>query len=462
MANEVFPNKLDKIFLVRTGDTASFVLQRLPCEVFELDDVRFHHGSAVVLPDPPDDVNVPTGDHEPRPTITSLVVLAECLKHAAANPEQRLLITGHADTSGDVQYNVTLTERRGDATLALLIGDRDKFVTTAKDKHKTEDVQHILHWLARDWGWDCAPGKIDDQKGSKTDAAIKAFKHQYNAEFGRSIPEDSQIDGELWGAVFDVYAREIADLLDVDDTGLAELRQKLVFIDDGRRAVGCGESFPIDAPQKSNYRSQANRRMEIMFFDERDAPPLPCHPARSRCAPQDCRVHDPRMYAPRFIRVAPVAPKRTFTTIQIALRDRLAELIDKAPYRLEVAGKRHSGRAEGGVASIRVRGTPAHCLVEWGCAEDPDVDASSPAPCFRLELHVDYASGSDEAQARKRLHNIGYPDKYAFDVALRAFQRDMELPETGTLDDDTKQKLIDAHGTLATKTRGLEGVEDGR
>lgn len=262
--------------------------------------------------------------------------------------------------------------------------------------------------------------------------------------------------------MFDVYAREIADLLDVDDAGLAELRQKLVFVDDGRRAVGCGEAFPIDAPQKSNYRSQANRRMELMFFDERDAPPLPCHPARSRCVPQDCRVHDPRMYAPSFIRVAPVAPRRTFTTIEIALRDRLAELIDKAPYRLEAAGKKRSGRAEGGVASIKVRGTPARCLVEWGCAEDPDVDASSPAPCFRLELHVEFASGSDEAQARKRLHNIGYPDKYAFDVALRAFQRDAELPETGTLDDDTKQKLIDAHGTLATKSRAPEEVADGR
>jgi len=158
MANEVFPNKLDKVFLVRTDGEASFALHRLGYEVFELDDVRFHHDSAVVLPDPPDDANVPAGDHAPSPTITSLVVLAACLKHAAANPEQRLLVTGHADTSGDAQYNVTLTEQRGDVTLALLVGDHDKFVTAARDKHRTGDVQHILHWLARDWGWDCAPG----------------------------------------------------------------------------------------------------------------------------------------------------------------------------------------------------------------------------------------------------------------------------------------------------------------
>ena len=449
MANEVFPNKLDKIFLVKTGGAASFALQRLTCEVFELDDVRFHHESSVVLPDSPNEANIPVGDHESAPVITSLVVFAECLRHAAANPDQRLLVTGHADTSGDAQYNVTLTEKRGDVTLALLVGDRDRFVTTAKDQHKTGDVQHILHWLARDWGWDCDPGKIDDQKGAKTDAAIEGFKRQYNAEFGASIPEDNQIDGELWGAVFDVYTREIADLLDVDDAGFADLRQKLRFVDDGRRAAGCGESFPIDAPQKSNYRSQTNRRMELMFFDERDAPPLPCHPSRGRCVPGDCRVHDPRMYQPKFIKVTPVAPKRTFTIIEVALRNRAAELIENAPYRMEAGSRKCSGRAETGVASITVRGTPARCLVEWGRESDADVGAGGKQPPFRLELYLTYDVGSDEEQARKRLHNLGYPDSLPLGDALQMFQEDVGLPETSSLDEQTKQKIIDAHGQLA-------------
>ena len=36
--------------------------------------------------------------------------------------------------------------------------------------------------------------------------------------------------------------------------------------------MGCGESFPIENKEKNNYRSQENRRVELLFFDKDEAP----------------------------------------------------------------------------------------------------------------------------------------------------------------------------------------------
>jgi hypothetical protein len=249
-------------------------------------------------------------------------------------------------------------------------------------------------------------------------------------------------------------------LLDVDATGLERLRGNLHFADDDRRSVGCGEAFPIDAPHRQAYRSQSNRRLELMFFEQRDVPPLRCHPAPGRCVPADCRVHDPRMYEPHVLPIEPVAPRRSYTTINVALRDRAAQLTERAPYRMQAGTWSCAGRAADGTVSFTVRGTPSRCRVEWGGTDDPDIDERSP-PRFELELHVDYDLGSDEEQARKRLHNIGYLDSYALDVAVRAFQRDAGLPQTGALDEVTRARLVDDHGTLASRARVEEDGDHG-
>lgn len=60
-------------------------------------------------------------------------------------------------------------------------------------------------------------------------------------------------------------------------------------MDDGKKAVGCGETWPLEAKGVVNYRSQTNRRVEILFYDPDELnKPLPCKDAD--CAEDDCHV----------------------------------------------------------------------------------------------------------------------------------------------------------------------------
>jgi len=53
---------------------------------------------------------------------------------------------------------------------------------------------------------------------------------------------------------------------------------------------GCGEHHPIEAADLDNYRSQTNRRVEILYFDATDVPVPPCHVAA--CEPESCTLYN--------------------------------------------------------------------------------------------------------------------------------------------------------------------------
>jgi hypothetical protein len=169
---------------------------------------------------------------------------------------------------------------------------------------------------------------------------------------------------------------------------------------------------------------------------------MPGSPEQREVTPAELRAGIPLSTGQRIVLVVDRQ-----THIAVALRGRSAELLSDVPFRISAGGRSREGRCSDRLVELDVPGTPSRCLVEWGNAGDPDLGTSPP---FRLELYIDYAFGSDEEQARKRLHNIGYPDRYAFDVALSAFQRDHGLPVTGVLDDASRTALIEAHGTLGS------------
>src|SRR4051812_2235097 len=84
-----------------TSARHSFALERATRHVLEVEDVHFHLDSAVLLPDnPPEDERTAPATVPPAPRVTSIAALAQCLHTADANPTWRLLVTGHADTSG--------------------------------------------------------------------------------------------------------------------------------------------------------------------------------------------------------------------------------------------------------------------------------------------------------------------------------------------------------------------------
>jgi hypothetical protein len=148
--------------------------------------------------------------------------------------------------------------------------------------------------------------------------------------------------------------------------------------------------------------------------------------------------------------------RRELVEITVALRDRTSSLIAQAPYRMHAGDCKKVGRAGDGQATLQVPVTAERCVVEWGREADPDIVDDGKPTVFHVELYLHYDLGSDEEQAKMRLHNLGYLDSNPLDQMLRAFQQDNDLPGTGTLDDKTRQKLIDVHGKLATPLPALE------
>lgn len=242
------------------------------CEFLEVEDVHFNHDSAVVLPDALND-------------------LACCYLYAMENPSKLLLIAGHTDKSGPASYNRWLSKKRAENVLNILLGRRDEWVKSVtsprgptqrkpEGKSKIEDYQAILKWVEAKYGWPCDPGEIYNTSVPKTKEAIRAFQEKYNSELrarvrGKSIKEDELMGPETWGAFFDVYMLELAELLglDSDISRLETYRNALKFVD-GRRIVGGGESHRITR----RYKSRTDRRVELLFFDPEEKPKLDFHP----------------------------------------------------------------------------------------------------------------------------------------------------------------------------------------
>lgn len=296
--------------------TVSHVIHLKPFQgyVLEVDDEHFHLDSAVLLP------NYGTSaaqDAAEGPTL-GLAVLAECLRHAKDNPNQTVLIAGHADTSGQDAYNLTLSKKRANAVLHAIMGERDQWVAISNAQHKTEDYQLIFKWVASIYGWDCDPGKVDNVQGPKTTQATMNFQERYNLEFDGSIAKNGVVGVQTWGAIFDVYMDMLTNLLETDDDGVAALRSGVKFL--GPKVVGCGENFPIEAPRKNNYRSRVNRRVEILFFDPGQEPKLDCHPGDA-CKAILCETYNPKMYKFKHLPVSPSAPKPNRVFLKLVYLD---------------------------------------------------------------------------------------------------------------------------------------------
>lgn len=309
---------LDTEYDLSTGQLHTFTLKEFFGHVLEVDSVHFHFNSAVLLPNneappgeaPPPSVGDPdaapaeeaAGDGEDEgPSETDLAapglaILRAVYVHAGANPSQKILITGHTDTSGGAASNVTLAHKRAMSVKHALLGEKEDWVAIADGQHRVEDYQQILTWISKVWAADCDPDGVDNIHGPKTTQAVRNFQTLYNDEFEASIDVDGVVGPQTWGAIFDVYMELLADILDVDVDQLPAERAKLTFLDSGKPGVGCGEHFPVDLPGVDGRRSALNRRVQVLFFDPGEEPLLDCHPAADQCRPDDCEIYKKRFH----------------------------------------------------------------------------------------------------------------------------------------------------------------------
>lgn len=303
-----------KIHYLRSGRHHKVRIKtKYVCHMLEVEDLNFHHNSAVMLPDY--GVSHPQEGTTPeQERITGLAVLYACFRHAREHPDQSALVVGHTDRSGSTSYNQTLSELRADDVLFALKGDRDGWVDVALHKSKVEDYQQILLWLTHGLGWDCDPGGKTNVHDAQTKQAVKAFQEQYNDRFSASISEDGGVGKQTWGAFFDVYMQELRYALGTDEAGLAEAQQALRFMD--CEAIGCGEEFPITPEREENYKSPIDRRVEILFFDPGEEPVVKCNAPRGACV----ELYEKKMYCVTPIPVDPLPlPSGVAVHVQLQL-----------------------------------------------------------------------------------------------------------------------------------------------
>jgi outer membrane protein OmpA-like peptidoglycan-associated protein len=251
--------------------------------LIEMHDALFRTNSAVVLPEGED----PTKNEDGHLSLTTTGLIASVLRYNEQNPDKRLLVAGHCDTEGSVDFNQKLSEERAGTALAMLLGNRDDFINFCDGRHDEVDVTQIFDWTADAYGFTCKPTTLT---AKPSDERYKQFRESYNTWIneprdtakepdergGPELAKTGRLDKSIWGAIFDLYEHNLRQELGETASGTAELRSsdKLVWVDPNRQALGFSEHFPIDNLGRDNYRSQANRRVEILFFDPDEIPDL--------------------------------------------------------------------------------------------------------------------------------------------------------------------------------------------
>lgn len=269
----------------------------------EMHDVLFRTDSCVVLPEGED----PTTDAEATDTRNTVGLVATILQYNRLYPGKKLFIAGHTDTIAEDSFNDPLSYERAETVLSLLMGPdyREYFGSLCKNRYDGVDLTQVFFWAAYSLGFDCEPSTHVKRPHPDT---VKRFKNAYNDNFDDMFadvegatrfpePVTGTEDEALFCAIFDCYEYELRRELDEDADGIRSLRSELVWVDTNYMTQGFGERYPIDNASRDNYRSQSNRRVEVMMFDEGEEPDL----AASAADPDSCDVYMPGVYVREHI-----------------------------------------------------------------------------------------------------------------------------------------------------------------
>lgn len=285
---------------VQTGVEVTCTLKATkPARRLEVPDMAFSHGSAVVLPSiPPAKSPEPATQTEFANTALwqdlegaladvatklkgpflppnlgparepGLPLVLATLQFLKDNADHKLVVAGHADTTGSDAVNEKLSAARAKAVVALLEGKRDDWLKAVKEWNADEDARVVVAWAASARAWPCHPAQCKDVK-----AAVREFQRAYNRELEPRIGVDGLVGPQTRGAWFDVYEAFLEQRAGGKDA-LATLRGNLRWVSDDVKALPCGERYPLEKPGQDGYRSKLNRRVEVLLFATADVPDL--------------------------------------------------------------------------------------------------------------------------------------------------------------------------------------------
>lgn len=245
-----------------TGQSHTVVLRQPSARIVELGDACFDTAGAVFRPE----ASISEGGDEP--IVSGLLGIGRALEAARHEP-LRWWVVGHADTVGSDEANLVLSQERATNVYLLLSGDVEGWATHCEVHATVADVQAAYRWVARRHGWDCDPGPVDGDLGEQTRSARDRFRQRYNTERSGTLASGAKQGHADWVALHDMYSIGLSEQLDLPPEELDSLRQGLEWIEPC--AVGAGEAFPIEAPDKDDFASLANRRVDLIAFSEAES-----------------------------------------------------------------------------------------------------------------------------------------------------------------------------------------------
>jgi outer membrane protein OmpA-like peptidoglycan-associated protein len=195
-------------------------------------------------------------------------VLQEVIDHAAAHPDEKLVIVGHTDLvgsptdlTGPDPYNQSLSERRARAVYAFLTFGRDKDnaiadwsalrqkqtaqAKTLADNWGTRQYQHML----QDLGF--YPGNVDGVEGNLTQDAVRAFRRKHG------LPDGTAVDDDVWTAL-------IGDYLGQDNFAIPDSQFFRNCGNEPLKWIGCASQDPVNRTRQAH---RPNRRVELLFIN---------------------------------------------------------------------------------------------------------------------------------------------------------------------------------------------------
>ncbi len=421
--------------------------------VMHLPSAHFRTGSAVLLPEG----EAPTTGQ--GTALTSVGMLATALRFNEEHPGHSVLVAGHADSVGNDKSNDQLSAQRAELTHAVLAGNREKFAELAQQTGKVSDWKQIFRWasvalsdiepppgsaapVARHHFNEIVVEPIDDNATTGVPAAI-AFQNAYNENraalgvSGDKLTVDGIVGKKTWGAIFDCYqwnmAEELGEVEFEDDqsdatkrlAGLKKLQSTVTFLPTRKPFIGFGEHFPADGAGDDNVASEANRRVEVLFFEQGQEPDVEVLDE----APETTELYQ----ADSFERVnvpERAGGARKHLPFRIRLLDPLGVPMDSdaVEYTIRQASQViGEGTAEDAFAVGRLLpGIEREVYVTWG-------EGGSPVRYSRL-LHLTSARPGDARPiVAARLGAMGMHSKphddAAFLEAMKTFANVQRLPE---------------------------------
>lgn len=178
-----------------------------------------------------------------------------------AHPGLELLLVGHADRSGEDEYNRALSQERAEAVAAFLRDDAAAWLSwfdaaRGSKQWGTREDQHMLSLLSDEEGPFYA-GAVDGAAGPGTRAALERFQRWSNAARGASLTVDGVSGPNTRAELVPAYMAQ-------DHTTLPAGTQI--------RAHGCGEWHP-EVATADGVSEEQNRRVEVFGFAGGVQPP---------------------------------------------------------------------------------------------------------------------------------------------------------------------------------------------